>query len=163
MKKDIFITLLFFTACTNATHKDEPQEVVIEQGNIKDAIPDTSYYLLTAGTAQQDTEAIKITISEDDKVAGKMMYMPYEKDWRFGKLSGTKKNDTLHLMWIFIQEGIVDSASIVFKIEDDKLIQQSYSSASGANENNMDTPSAEKQFQKVERTGFPKEDFDMGL
>lgn len=162
MKKDVLITILFLTACGDAGHKEEPQDVAIEQGSIKDAVPDTFYYLLTGGAKQQDTEAIKFTIS-GDRVEGKMMHMPYEKDWRFGKLSGVRESDYLSLKWIFIQEGMLDSAQIVFKMEGDNLIQQSYNSEPDTGENIVDTASVKKVYHTIKRSSFPKQDFDMGL
>ena len=164
MRKSIVVLMFVLSACGTSTpdNNNKEQDVVIEEGAVKTASADTMYYIYTAGTKQQDTDAVKIIIN-GNIVEGKMMYMPAEKDWRFGKLYGSREGEFMNLTWIFIQEGIKDSAQVVFRLKGDQLIQQSYSSDADTGENIVDTTSFMKIYKKTDRNNFPRQEFDMGL
>jgi len=162
MKFFLIVTLLFFCACSNDAPQ-KPQDVVLQEGEASFTKNDTLCFIYTEGKKQQDTQAVKLLISGND-VEGKMIYMPEEKDWRFGTLKGKKTNDILSLKWTFVQEGIKDSADVIFKLDGDKLLQKSVSyDVQTGREMIADTASFTKAFEKINCENFPKQDFDMGL
>lgn len=84
---------------------------------------DSFCYLQVSGATKQDTKSLRLVIKNDD-VTGELMYLPHEKDGRFGLLSGKKKGDTIHAIWTYMQEGMEDTVSVSFAITDAGVLQQ---------------------------------------
>src|SRR4051812_20620379 len=78
-------------------------------------------FLRTEGNANQDTTSIELVI-KDNKVSGIMNWMPYQKDSRKGKLQGTIKNDSIQAVWSFMQEGMIDTINLQFKLDNNQLL-----------------------------------------
>ncbi|GAB2972903.1 hypothetical protein GCM10027049_03520 [Mucilaginibacter puniceus] len=80
-------------------------------------------FLRTEGNNNQDTTSIELVI-KNNKVTGIMNWMPYQKDNRMGKLQGDIKNDTIEVVWTFIQEGMTDTLNLQFKLDNNHLLQK---------------------------------------
>ncbi|MDB5155410.1 MAG: hypothetical protein JWR50_117 [Mucilaginibacter sp.] len=53
-----------------------------------------------------------------------MNWLPYQKDSRKGTLDGALKNDTIHAVWSFMQEGMMDTLKLNFQIKNGELSQK---------------------------------------
>ncbi len=80
-------------------------------------------YIRTEGAGNRDTTSIELVIKEND-VTGQMYWHPFEKDSRKGTLSGTLKDDTVHAVWSFMQEGKQDTLGLQFLMKGDSLLQK---------------------------------------
>lgn len=80
-------------------------------------------FLRTEGTNNKDTTSIELVIKKN-KVTGVMNWMPYQKDSRMGKLQGNIKNDSIYVVWTFMQEGMKDTLSLHFKLNNNRLLQK---------------------------------------
>lgn len=165
MKRICVFILISLSACGDVKEdKRQSEEVVIQNGEVtKASSTDTLCFILTEGNNNQDTQAVKLIVT-GDVVEGKMMYMPAEKDWRFGNLKGMKAGAQLDLVWTFVQEGMKDSSQVVMKINGDQLLQKSVSYyPETGREFIADTATFTTTYKKVDCTNFPKQDFDIGL
>jgi hypothetical protein len=84
---------------------------------------DSFCYLQVTGITKQDTKALKLVIKNND-VTGELLYLPHEKDGRFGLLSGRKNGDTIKAMWQYMQEGMEDTVSVSFALTENGALQQ---------------------------------------
>lgn len=57
-------------------------------------------------------------------ISGRMDRMPYEKDARYGLLSGTVNDDHIHVRWSYEQEGIKDTLNLDLRLTDSGLLQR---------------------------------------
>jgi len=80
-------------------------------------------FLNTAGNNHQDSTQVHLSI-KDSVVSGEMIWMPFEKDSRKGKLLGTKNGPLINVLWTFMQEGMQDSIRLQFKYDGDHLHQK---------------------------------------
>jgi hypothetical protein len=81
-------------------------------------------FLRTEGTTNnKDTTSIELVI-KNKNVTGVMNWMPYQKDSRMGKLQGDIKNDTIRVVWTFMQEGMTDTLNLQFKLDNNRLLQK---------------------------------------
>ena len=164
MKRYCIILFIIMAACETPNPEGKAQDVFITNGEVTTAVlPDTMCFILTEGLKNQDTQAVKLIFSKN-QVSGKMVYMPAEKDWRFGNLNGVKESNVLKLTWVYVQEGMKDSVRTVFKLEDDGLLQKpfNYDVVTGK-EFVADTSQFTRKYQKVDCSSFPKQDFDLGI
>ena len=70
---------------------------------------------LTACTGNGDKKA---------DTSDQMNWIPKEKDSRKGTLSGTVAGDEIDALWSFMQEGMVDSINIAFKLSAQQVAQK---------------------------------------
>ncbi len=84
---------------------------------------DSMCYLLVEGATIQDTKVLKLVIDGDD-VTGALMYLPHEKDARFGNIRGSRDGDIIFGTWFYDQEGEKDSIDISFKKDGNDMLQQ---------------------------------------
>jgi hypothetical protein len=80
-------------------------------------------FLRTEGKTNQDSTSIELVI-ENNKVTGRMNWMPYQKDSRKGTIEGTIKGDTINAVWSFMQEGMKDTLNLKFKLNNNELLQK---------------------------------------
>jgi len=113
MKKYLVIPILFFASCADRADKkaDEPKQ------------SGAYCFLLTEGTGGQDTTTVHLMI-DADKVSGEMDWLPKEKDRRKGTLAGTIAGNEIAAVWTFMQEGVMDSIHIAFKLLSEQLTQK---------------------------------------
>lgn len=71
----------------------------------------------------RDTLKVQLTIN-GTLVSGRMDNMPYEKDARYGLLSGTISDDHIHARWTYEQEGIKDTLNLDLRLTDSALLQR---------------------------------------
>jgi len=74
-------------------------------------------------TEGKDSTSIELVV-RGDKVSGQMNWLPYQKDSRKGNLAGTIKNDTIHAVWSFMQEGMKDTLNVDLQLKDGILSQK---------------------------------------
>jgi hypothetical protein len=80
-------------------------------------------YQRVSGLRSRDTSLIRLDI-EGHKVRGKMMTTIYQKDRRSGTLTGELKGQTINAIWIFGQEGLLDSIRVEFILMPDELLRK---------------------------------------
>jgi hypothetical protein len=74
-------------------------------------------YPFEDNSGKMDVEELTLTITGSE-VTGMYNWLPAEKDQRKGSLTGTLEGNSIKAKYIFIQEGIENSADISIKIED---------------------------------------------
>ncbi len=121
------LALLIFcvTACTNSQNNSAGTVSDTIKTNSKPLI-ETLCFLKTEGLQQQDTAYVQLVIN-GNKITGVYANIPYEKDSRIGTLSGTKENDLIKGIWVYMQEGVQDTLDVEFKLNGDILTQKNYS------------------------------------
>ena len=80
-------------------------------------------FLRTEGKAKQDSTSIELVI-KGERVTGQMNWLPYQKDSRKGTLDGVIKGDLIQAKWSFMQEGMLDTINLKFKLDKDQLTQK---------------------------------------
>ena len=95
--------------------------------NATDAPPVNMQYCFyhADGAKGQDTTSVNILIN-GDKVAGKMNWLPKEKDMRKGTISGTLTGNAIKAVWTFMQEGTKDTMTVEFQLRGNELAQKPY-------------------------------------
>ncbi|MCD6064153.1 MAG: hypothetical protein K0R82_2064 [Flavipsychrobacter sp.] len=84
---------------------------------------DSLCYLLAGGTTKQDTKSLKL-VMQGDEVTGVLMYLPHQKDARFGRIRGSRDGDIMFGTWYYEQEGMKDSVGVSFKRDGSDILQQ---------------------------------------
>ena len=137
MKKKITTVLLLVTAgiLLNACNQQEQRK---KHANWVDttfksdaAVQDISKKVqeqcfLSLSGNNKDSSFVSLSIL-GDKIIGKHSWIPFEKDGRMGTITGTKKGDTIDVVWEFMQEGMKDTLRTVFLLKDDQLKQKPFS------------------------------------
>lgn len=121
----LILAIAFIAAsCNNTGNKNE--------ATLADTLTDASRrtpnvhalcFLRTDGNNKQDTTSIELVI-KDNKITGLMNWLPYQKDSRKGKLQGIIKNDTIDVVWSFMQEGMTDTINLKFTVKNNQLMQK---------------------------------------
>lgn len=117
---------LAMAACTSSEKKENIGDTVINATTpaTPTEVEATSLcFLRTDGKTNKDTTSIELVI-KDDKVSGQMYWHPFEKDSRKGTLSGTKKGDSVNVVWSFMQEGMQDTIGLQFLLKEENLMQK---------------------------------------
>jgi hypothetical protein len=166
MKKYLFPALILVASCGRSpdeTKKENAENALEVATEVSTSKPDTLCFLRTEGTKNQDTNAVRLIIT-NDAVVGKMMYLPNESDWRLGELAGKKDGNLINASWKYMQEGMLDTIQVSFKIDGDKLYQKqpSYDPKTGE-EFLTDTAQYRLEYYRVDCAGFPQQDFDFGV
>jgi hypothetical protein len=81
------------------------------------------FFRLVSGAQGKDTLAISLFV-QDNEVTGKMERIIYEKDRRSGTIHGQLKSGVIHAIWTFMQEGVLDSNKLEFRIIENGLLQK---------------------------------------
>jgi hypothetical protein len=150
----LFPAALLFS-CGNNTGRQTPEEKVLTVASEVSNNTVTSCFMRTEGKNSQDTAAVRLVIN-NEIVTGKMVNMPFEKDWRNGTVKGTKNGDTIEGMWTYMQEGMWDSIKVSFLLKNDQLIQKgtAFDPESGR-EVLPDTSHYSRIFKKIDCAFFP--------
>lgn len=93
--------------------------------HLADSLVQGQCYLSLGGARQQDSSKVHLKIF-GDKVTGTYNWIPLEKDSRRGVITGTKRGDTLDVVWKFFQEGKEDSLRTFFLLNKGKLRQRDF-------------------------------------
>jgi len=124
----VFI-LLFMGACLGErTLKDNDstdQSTTADVDSMSTVPDDAMCFLKLDGTKHQDSTYVYIRL-KGDSVSGIHHWVPDMKDARRGVITGTKRGDTIDVVWNFMQEGISDTLHTVFLLENGYLKQQPY-------------------------------------
>ncbi|MES2107693.1 MAG: hypothetical protein V4577_03025 [Bacteroidota bacterium] len=119
---------IFMAACSPGGPKTEnkdgaqPTDTTLVKNNAN-ATDTSRCFLLTEGKNNKDTTTIELAI-KNKKVTGQMIWLPYEKDKRTGTLEGVIKDDSIHAVWSFMQEGMRDSIPLKFLLKGNLLVQK---------------------------------------
>ncbi|SEK52430.1 hypothetical protein SAMN05661044_00448 [Olivibacter domesticus] len=134
MKRTIASVLITVAACLllNACNQQEQRK---KHANWVDtafksdtAVQDTSQELCFMGLSGNNKDSSFVSLSIlGDKIVGKHSWVPFEKDGRTGSIAGTKKGDTLDVVWEFMQEGMKDTLRTVFLLKGEQLKQKPFS------------------------------------
>ncbi len=121
----ILIIAACIAACNSATNKNEVAvtDTLTDQPISRTPNAQALCFLRTEGNNNRDTTSVELVI-KDNKVTGLMNWMPYQKDSRKGKLQGTIENDTIQAKWSFMQEGMIDTLKLQFKLDNNQLMQK---------------------------------------
>jgi len=82
-------------------------------------------FLRLDGTKNQDSTYVFIRL-KGDSVSGVHHWVPNLKDARRGVITGTKRGDTIDVVWNYMQEGVSDTLHTLFLLQDGYLKQQAY-------------------------------------
>ena len=126
---------LLFSACNNnAAVKEEKTETPTEA--VAEAKP-AAEKMCFHKAENRDSTFISLTI-EGEKVAGEMVWNPYQKDGATGTLVGTKNaNGELELVYDYMIEGNKQSETKIMKIEGEKLMVKRGELIDPKNDGNM--------------------------
>ncbi|MGV8879842.1 MAG: hypothetical protein ACOH2A_12510 [Sphingobacteriaceae bacterium] len=108
-------------ACNSSPVQQQSDDSLVR----RDIIPDSSK-LCFQHTENRDTSSIQLIIS-GSLVEGKFSSVPFEKDARRGNIRGTKQGDIIKGLWRYMQEGVIDSLDVEFKLKDNQLLQKEFS------------------------------------
>jgi hypothetical protein len=165
------LMLLLFAACNNEEKTTTTATTDTVPAAEQQAVTTDSFcYINTTGNKNQDTFALKLFIT-GEQVTGKLMYLYHEKDWRIGKIEGTKKRNKIKAKWVYMQEGMLDSTNITFKIYDGSIREKAkfYDNVTGreimsGNDKDEDNDAAyDKEYKQADCASFPAYDFDFGM
>ncbi len=124
MSRLLMIPLLFvlFTSCSESadTGIEKPKE---EKSEPVTAVTERACYRRLDGTKNQDTTSIEIS-NKANVITGKLDWKPFEKDRRSGKFSAILAGNVMKGVWVFMQEGIMDSIPVEFKLSGDTLFRR---------------------------------------
>ncbi len=161
MKKLFVPFLCLLGACgDHAENQKETTDKVLEVATeVSTNVADTVCFINTDGLQQQDTTAVRLVIN-NDKVEGKILWMPHEKDGRFGNLIGSRAGDVINANWVYEQEGMKDSVAVAFKREGNRLWQKrsAFDTKTGR-EYLPDTAQYSIEYTKVDCSGMPRLNF----
>jgi len=74
---------------------------------------------------QSDSSFVNLVFIKE-QVTGKYTWIPFEKDSRTGTITGSKRGDTLDVVWNFMQEGVKDTLRTMFLLHDGTLKQRPF-------------------------------------
>lgn len=83
------------------------------------SIPETLCFRYVVG---HDTAYTTLTI-RDNAVSGPLVYKWYQKDWNQGEVSGRLEGNIIRGDYRFMSEGIESVREVIFKLENDRLIE----------------------------------------
>ncbi|HWV71430.1 MAG TPA: hypothetical protein VN040_06945 [Pseudosphingobacterium sp.] len=136
MKKKITTVLLItasllLNACNQQEQRKKHANWVDTTFKSDEAAQDTSrkaqeQCFLSLSGNNKDSSFVSLSIL-GDKIMGKHSWIPFEKDGRTGTITGTKKGDTVDVVWEFMQEGMKDTLRTVFLLKGDLLKQKPFS------------------------------------
>jgi hypothetical protein len=146
---------LLFSCGNNNKGRQTPEEKVLTVASEVFNNTVTLCFMRTDGKNSQDTAAVRLVIN-NEMVRGKMVNMPFEKDWRKGTVKGRKNGDTIAGMWTYMQEGMWDSIKVSFLLKNDQLIQKgtAFDPESGR-EVLPDTSHYSRIFKRIDCALFP--------
>ena len=122
----LFVVFCGLTACTGSNNNTAVSEHTDTIAGKDPGGIETLCFRRLEGTANQDTSYAQIVIN-NDKVTGILATIPFEKDSRIGTLLGTRENDMIKGVWVYMQEGMQDTLDVEFKLDADRLVQKSFS------------------------------------
>ena len=166
MRIVLCVMVLFATSCANEQKNQNGNETIMDKGReiageASTNVPDTLCFIKTAGITNLDTALIRLVIY-NDKVTGKMMNLPHETDSRVGKLTGEKEGDIINCKWTYMQEGMIDSILVSYKLEGNKLMQKASSfDPKTGRETLPDSSTYRIAFDKTDCAGVPMLDYDL--
>jgi hypothetical protein len=98
-----------------------------DAGTVSDSLDQVKYdtlcFIKTGGKSNRDTATVKLIIG-GQMAEGEMSDRIWEKDARKGKLQGAVNDNILHMVYVFMQEGVEDSMKLDFKLSDSALFQK---------------------------------------
>ncbi len=122
MKYIILVFAVAFTLSSCSSNSDKSNDSLDTIAVVQPRTP-LKHALCFLRSEGRDSTSIELVI-KDNKVTGLMNWLPYEKDSRKGKLAGTINNDTIEVVWSFMQEGMTDTLMLHFKLDDTRLWQK---------------------------------------
>jgi len=122
------IALLLLCASCNNTKKEvkstENVDVITEEFCFRNeySFPDSS----------ENIDVLNLDLQiKGDSVTGNYNWLPALKDQRNGRLAGTIQNNTIKATYLYMQEGMEETAEITIILKDDKAIVTGDNAESG--------------------------------
>jgi hypothetical protein len=127
--RKIFIVLVLplIVACTNESKKKHAMSHVTNQDSFStdSSSNKTLCFLKLDGTQNQDSTYIYIHL-KGDSISGLYNWIPEMKDARRGIINGIKREDTLNVVWSYMQEGMTNTIHTQFLLDSNNLKQQPF-------------------------------------
>jgi len=117
--------LILFTACNSNNQQDRISTDSISTNDSLQQQTSELCFQRLEGLSNQDTSTIHLII-DNGKVSGDFNHIPYQKDSRKGTLKGFKNADIIQGVWTFMQEGMIDTLSVEFKLSGNGLLQKTF-------------------------------------
>lgn len=127
--KFVYLSFLFVAFCCNPSseeHKTVDSASDVVPAGAGDSTIENMCFIKLEGWQNQDTAWIHLEM-KGNKVSGSFVNLPYEKDSRKGRLKGSKRDSRINAMWIFMQEGQLDTLPVQFEMANRRLLQKPYS------------------------------------
>jgi hypothetical protein len=162
------LVVLLLASCNNETETtttstdttSTTEEALGTAGEISTKSIDSLCYLMVSGATMQDTKSLKIIVKGND-VTGVLMYLPHQKDARFGRIAGTKKGDIIDAQWHYEQEGMKDKVAVSFKLNEKGILQKSSSfNMKNGREYLDDSASYDLQYEPTDCSNLPQYNID---
>lgn len=117
MNRYLSFFIFLLASCSNPGNEQKPEETR--------PVTQKLCFIRVEGTQNQDSSKISLDIN-DARVRGTYNILPREKDSRKGTLDGQLKDSLIRGRWYFIQEGVLDTLDVEFKLSGNKLLQRKY-------------------------------------
>lgn len=121
----LIVLAICLSACTNSSNQNTSNTGDTVKKNTVPQV-ETLCFLHTEGLKNQDTSYVQLVIN-DDKITGVFAHLPYEKDSRIGTLLGSRQDNMIKGIWVYMQEGMQDTLDVEFKLDNNRLMQKNYS------------------------------------
>jgi hypothetical protein len=108
--------VLLFWSCTTEKKEQSASSNAIQKEKL---ICFRNEYPFEDNSGKKDVEELTLAITGNE-VTGMYNWLPAEKDQRKGSLTGTLEGNSIKAKYIFMQEGIENSADINIQIEVNK-------------------------------------------
>lgn len=125
------VSLLLLTACGGPANEAATGKDSLGGSSVHGQAPATTGVLsgapfVLAGcyemTIKRDTAFLSLKV-EDTLVSGKLRYDWHEKDGNVGTIKGVLRDSLIIADYTFGSEGLISNREVIFKIEDETLLQ----------------------------------------
>jgi hypothetical protein len=129
--RSYFLSLLLLNACTEAADKQGAATDTLAGSGVHGHAPATTGVLsgepfVLAGcyemTMKRDTATLSLQVT-DTVVSGRLRYDWNEKDGNVGTIQGVLRDSLIIAHYTFESEGLISMREVIFKIEDQTLLQ----------------------------------------
>lgn len=125
MNRIILIAFLFIAGCNSNQDNSKVAEKVVDDSTKEstkstNTSPDLNGCFVSV--IKRDTANLKLNINNGE-VSGSLVYDRFEKDGNIGTIKGKMQDSIIIADYTFQSEGMTSVREVVFKIQDEKLIE----------------------------------------
>ncbi|MCW3074419.1 MAG: hypothetical protein JWP69_1488 [Flaviaesturariibacter sp.] len=124
MKHIFFLAICFLAAC-NSESVDKPGDESVH-ASATDTIPVGAKLVILDGCYAVQTAKDTATLSlqlKDSTVTGQLVYKWFEKDQNKGTINGVLRDSLVYADYTFESEGITSVRQVIFKIQNNQLLE----------------------------------------